>query len=144
MIHGILSRALVVGNEDPAEFQTLLNNLQDDLQPDGANEQLRVEKMSVALWRMKRLNAVETATIKQAQMTISAKYASKTDGHKAGLGIDLTMRAIPANSQQFIRYKAHAEAQYYHRAMTMLHSLQDRRADRMAIDVSAKQIDLGS
>ena len=139
-IHGILSRDLTVGNEDPAEYAALLDELVNDFKPEGASEHLLAEKIAIALWKMKRLNAVESATVKQAQRTITARStASSPEYEDPGLRTALTANAIPVNSLRFIRYQAQLEGQYY-RALTMLQLVQTRRLERMAVDVSTPQI----
>ena len=140
-LHGILSRELLVGNEDPTEYEHLLTGLVDDFTPEGANEQMLVEKMAIALWKMKRLNAAEAATIKHAQMVTNANYASTSGGSKPGLSVSLTIDAMPINSDRFIRYQAQLEGQYY-RAMAMLQAWQGRRSDKMAINISSSHINL--
>jgi hypothetical protein len=61
--HGILSTKLLLEHEDPLEFQTLLDDLHRQLSPVGALEQSLVEKITVILWRNRRLVRAETATI---------------------------------------------------------------------------------
>ena len=126
VIHGILSRDLMVGTEDPTQFEALLGGLIDDLQPTGANEMMLAEKMSIALWKMKRLNAVEAATIKTAQSITSAAHATSLPGTLGNLQYALTLNALPANTDRLIRYQSQLEGQYY-RALAMLQNLQDRR-----------------
>jgi hypothetical protein len=141
-LHGILSRELLVGNEDPTEYEHLLTGLVDDFTPQGVNEQMLVEKMAIALWKMKRLNAAEAATIKHAQMMTNANHASISGGSKPGLNMSLTIDAMPANSDRFIRYQAQLEGQYY-RAMAMLQAWQGRRSNNVILSTPANDIQTG-
>ena len=135
LTHGLLSREMLVGGEDPAHYDALLDSLIDDFAPHGANEQMLVEKLAIALWKMKRLHGAEAATVKRNQMNTRAQYASKTEIEKVGLITEQAMQALPANSLSFIRYQAQLEGQYY-RAMTMLQLVQERRAQFAVIDVA--------
>ncbi len=138
-IHGILSRDLAVGSEDPAEYELLLHELVADLQPQGANELLLVEKIATALWKMKPLTAAESAIVKQVQMDISAKYTEAgPEFGKPGLSHALAANAMPADSLRFMRYQAQLEGQYY-RALTMLQVVQTRRHDKALIYIAPQQ-----
>jgi len=133
LIHGLLSREMLVGGEDPTQFDALLESLLTDFAPHGANEQMLVEKIAIALWKMKRLHGAEAASVKRNQMTTRAQYALKTEVEKVGLITEQAIQAMPINSLGFIRYQSQLEGQYY-RAMTMLQVAQDRRAQRGLID----------
>lgn len=61
--HGLLSARLVLDDEDPAEFEALLLDLQAALAPVGAPELLLVERIAVTLWRQRRLVTAESAAI---------------------------------------------------------------------------------
>ena len=67
MTHGVLSRNLLLPDEDEAEWQELLTRLVTELQPVGTLEQILVERIAVAAWRQRRLVRVETARIQVAQ-----------------------------------------------------------------------------
>ena len=135
LIHGLLSREMLVGGEDPADYDALLDSLVADFAPHGANEQMLVEKLAIALWKMKRLHGAEAATVKHNQRNTRAQYASKSEEEKVGLITEQAIQALPANSLSFIRYQAQLEGQYY-RAMTMLQLVQERRAQLAVIDVA--------
>lgn len=61
--HGILSKRLFLDGENPAEFQSLQDDLRQALRPSGALELALVEKVAVALWKQRRLVAAETAML---------------------------------------------------------------------------------
>lgn len=134
LIHGLLSSDMLVADEDSTQYDALLDSLVSDLVPAGANAHMLVEKIAIALWKMKRLNGAEAATIKRRQMSVTALSPSKTDAEKVGLRTELRTYALPANSLSFIRYQAQLECQYY-RAMTMRQGLHDRRELRTVIDL---------
>jgi hypothetical protein len=59
--HGLFSKQLVLEHENPLEYQTLLEQLELGLLPVGILEQSLVERISVSLWRQKRLVKAESA-----------------------------------------------------------------------------------
>ena len=62
--HGLFSKNLILENEDPLEYQSLLDQLNSELSPIGILEQILIERIAVSLWRQKRLIRAETAYIK--------------------------------------------------------------------------------
>ncbi len=71
--HGIFSTAVLLQHESASRFKSLLRGLRDYYKPVGVLEEIRVEKLTVLIWRQRRLLLVETAVI-QAQI----KSAEKT------------------------------------------------------------------
>jgi hypothetical protein len=65
--HGILSRDLLLPDEDEGQWAELLAQLMTELQPVGTLEQILVERIAVAAWRQRRLVRVETARIQVGQ-----------------------------------------------------------------------------
>src|SRR5262249_45466960 len=68
--HGILSRSVVVRNGDPEEtqkaFDFLHSSLRDDRKPEGALEEILVEKIAVSYWRLRRVLRSETGEIEES------------------------------------------------------------------------------
>lgn len=64
--HGILSNRLL-SHEDPEEYQALLDRLLSELKPVGALEVGLVEKITIILWRQRRLVQAESAKLELAQ-----------------------------------------------------------------------------
>lgn len=66
--HGIFARELVIsdgdGKENREEYDQLIQQLVDDLNPEGQMEVLLVEKIAVNYWRLKRLVRYETGGIR--------------------------------------------------------------------------------
>jgi len=66
--HGIFSKDIIIskgdGKEDKADFDVLLANLAEDLQPIGKLEELLVEKIAVNYWRLRRLIRFESGQIR--------------------------------------------------------------------------------
>ncbi len=65
--HGIFSDRLFLHDEDPAEFNQLLLELQESLLPVGSLELGLIERIAVNMWRQRRLIAAETASISLAR-----------------------------------------------------------------------------
>nr|WP_057930202.1 hypothetical protein [Burkholderia ambifaria] len=59
--HGITSARLFLNDENPEEFQLLLDELQASLRPNGGLEFMLVERIAVSIWRQRRLVRAETA-----------------------------------------------------------------------------------
>src|SRR5215471_9480802 len=64
--HGIFSQAALLKDESRAEYDALLNDLRENLQPEGALEEALVEKLALGTWRLRRLIIAETAEIQNA------------------------------------------------------------------------------
>ncbi len=62
--HGLLSSRLLLDDEEPAEFQRLLAELDAALHPHGAVELALLERIAVAMWRQRRLVTAETAALR--------------------------------------------------------------------------------
>lgn len=67
--YGLYSKEVVLRggliNEDPQEFERLLQSLIADLRPVGAMETILVEKIAANCWRLKRLFRAECGSIQQ-------------------------------------------------------------------------------
>lgn len=61
--HGLFSKHLILNDENPEEYQCLIDGLQAELNPVGTLEQSLVERIAVTLWRQRRLVRSETAHI---------------------------------------------------------------------------------
>jgi hypothetical protein len=61
--HGLMARTLVIGDEDPAQFDKLRADLMEEYDPQSALECELVERLSSLLWRLRRIPAFEAAII---------------------------------------------------------------------------------
>jgi hypothetical protein len=68
--HGLFSTRLFLDDEDPAEFDALLTDLQQALKPVGAVELALVERIAVNMWRQRRLVHAETATLADSRQAV--------------------------------------------------------------------------
>jgi hypothetical protein len=67
--HGLLSSKEVVipGDEDPAEFDALLEELQRDRQPVGKTEEFLVHEIAAGMWRVRRALRCESGETRKAK-----------------------------------------------------------------------------
>ncbi len=86
--HGLLAKEVVLtageGAEDPTEFAALSQDLMSQFQPQGTLEEMLVEKIAVAYWRLRRAYRYEAGLIRLELDTAAEKYYGKyrSDGEK--------------------------------------------------------------
>jgi hypothetical protein len=62
--HGLSAKKIVIGDEDPKEFEALRAGLERDFQPETALESELVDQLAGSLWRLRRVPAIEAAIVK--------------------------------------------------------------------------------
>lgn len=76
--HGVFTQDLIIqagdGKEDPKEYQAILVNLVECLEPEGQMESLLVEKIAVDFWRLRRVIRFETGSIRDFLDTVIENY----------------------------------------------------------------------
>ena len=76
--HGLLAKEVVVtvgeGAENPEEFNALLEDLKVQLAPEATLEEMLVEKIAVAYWRLRRAYRYEVGLIRQELDTATDDY----------------------------------------------------------------------
>lgn len=76
--HGIYTKDVILDcglvREDPEEFKLLLDSFMEDLQPVGTLETVLVEKITVSLWRLRRIYKAERGSIKVRLEELEEKY----------------------------------------------------------------------
>jgi hypothetical protein len=65
--HGLTAKNIVIGDEDPKEFEDLQAKLEQDLQPKTALEGELLERLAGLLWRLRRVPAIEAAIVNARQ-----------------------------------------------------------------------------
>ncbi len=86
--HGLLAKEIVIpvgdGAENPDAFGALLVDLRNQLAPEGTLEEMLVEKVAVAYWRMRRAYEYEAGLIRDKldNATDSFYSSKKWDGQK--------------------------------------------------------------
>ncbi|MFX0196163.1 MAG: hypothetical protein ACFFCW_08575 [Candidatus Hodarchaeota archaeon] len=81
--HGLLAKEAVItvgeGAESPEEFNAFLGDLKTQLNPVGALEEMLVEKVVVAYWRLRRAYKYEVGLIRSELDNATDEYYGKTD-----------------------------------------------------------------
>jgi hypothetical protein len=75
--HGLLAREVVLPGEDADAFEDLWNRVRADLAPMGPIEELLVDRIVNALWRLQRLARAETALFHWRVHELKAKRLAK-------------------------------------------------------------------
>lgn len=124
---GLLSRDLVLPWEDEREFRKLVNALLAEHAPEGATEVLLVEQMAVATWKLARLTGIERATIwnRCDHFLTSSVNPGKSSEHKF---LHVLSHSLPTNLQALLNYE-HLLNKAFHRALSTLRNLQDKRQE---------------
>ena len=103
--HGFLSCKLFIGDEDPGEFELLVDDLTSSLKPVGTLELALIEKIAVIMWRQRRLVRAESAALSlQRQPTQVAKAVNAE--LRRGYGNEVKaehMEPVDAGCQQWCR-----------------------------------------
>jgi len=66
--HGIFSKIVLLSGESTLKFTSVLNGLRNDLRPEGALEEILVEKLASVLWRSRRVLIAEGAEIQRGTL----------------------------------------------------------------------------
>jgi hypothetical protein len=81
--HGLLAKEVVItageGAESQQEFDAVLAALTDQFDPQGTLEEILVEKIAVAYWRLRRAHKYEVGLIRQQLNNAADNYYGATD-----------------------------------------------------------------
>jgi len=75
--HGFSAKKVVIGDEDPREFDALRAMLECDFQPETALERELVDQLAGSLWRLRRVPAIEAAIVKAREEKAYSRVYSK-------------------------------------------------------------------
>jgi len=113
MKHGLLSKEVLLPGEDAVALRELSERLRDELQPVGEMENLLVDRIIGAAWRLMRLGRVEDGIFafgfygEQAERARreAGKYAHTEtgvmiDGHKDGEGVEYFVKTTITDEQK--------------------------------------------
>lgn len=116
--HGLRAeKAALFASEAPDEWDALLASLRNDLQPEGEVEELLVERVAAATWKLRRAGVIE----------VGAMQAEGADDREGGLGLAAWRDANKGQTLQLVtKYARAAESSMY----TALHELERRQAAR--------------
>ena len=121
--HGLRAQGFaLLPDEDADAFAALLDRLVAEHDPQGAVEEALVEGLALALWRMRRVEALEVEALTEArERRPSTVYAGGYNPHSPALWAPERMNTI-------LRYRAQLE----HTLHRTLKALAERRAARAA------------
>jgi hypothetical protein len=77
--HGLTAKNIVIGDEDPKEFEDLRTKLEQDLQPKTVLEGELLERLAGLLWRLRRIPAIEAAIVEARQEEIYAEVRERLE-----------------------------------------------------------------
>lgn len=138
--HGLYSRAAVIGDESPEDWQTHADAVVVALAPVGAVEADLAARVASLLWRLRRVPVAEAALVARAAAREAAADARRAKT-RAALGPDhfyaSAFDALPAPPPLHLpdaealnvvdRHEAHLNRQLLH-TLHELEALQDRRS----------------
>jgi hypothetical protein len=128
--HGLLARETVINrddhHEDAAEFESLSDQLREDLAPVGYLEELLVEQITIAYWRLRR--AVRADTIEFGKLLRDQISRAADPITIGGSTYPRELISLPddATLSALNRYEKSIQNDFY-RAMNQLERMQSRR-----------------
>ena len=131
--HGLLARSAVIPTgdsfENRAEFESLLTHLHEDLKPVGILEEMLVEKIAVAYWRLRRAVRAEAGEIRQELLDWDQlEGEQELDGELSKFNVPKSKLALPSSraSDKILRYETTVDRRLT-KAIEQLERLQTRR-----------------
>jgi hypothetical protein len=109
--HGILASRTLLQYEDAAGFHTLLASLMESWNPANAQEQLLVEQITQAAWRMQRITRVETGLFDTMLRNLCHEVGVKQNPH-GDEGIAIMVQGDKLSLDVIRRYMAEAHREY--------------------------------
>jgi hypothetical protein len=73
LTHGLTSRQIVIGDEDPKKFEELREGLERDFKPTTTVQSELVERLAGLLWRLRRVPVLEAALMQARLEEVSAR-----------------------------------------------------------------------
>jgi hypothetical protein len=75
--HGLTARALIIADEDPAEFDQLRQGLEEEFEPRSLLQGELVERLAGIMWRLRRIPRFEAALIEARRYEVARETAFK-------------------------------------------------------------------
>src|SRR5579884_4100450 len=132
--HGLSSPRPVLPHENQAEFDSLLADLQNELQPRGPVELFLVRQMADAQWKLARARNIETAVFERMLDPHDKTYSSPEDQMAAAMtkhGGDALMKIQ--------RYTSALERSYYKAHKALLAGRKAKAAEEKASEEKTKR-----
>src|SRR5687768_7795894 len=129
--HGPTSSKVVLPGEDPAEYDDFRASILEQYRPANATEQILVEELCAAGWRLNRSRAVETEILKKLM----------GDAADSAVGLATVFVEKPKEFNRLLRYLTSIERAYF-RVLDKLTKLQkERRAAEQAAALERTWLD---
>jgi hypothetical protein len=130
--HGLLSQEILLPGEDGSALKELDEGLRDELQPVGELENMLVDKIIAAAWRLHRLGRVEAGIFaREPYGGVAPGAQGKADN--AALGLAFIRDANGANAfSKLSRYETTLERSLY-RSLHELQRLQTARNANVSV-----------
>src|SRR5215472_15434123 len=88
--HGLLTRDVVLPEEDADAFEDLFNQVRTNLSPVGPIEEFLADRVVNAMWRLRRLERAETALFHSRIHWLKAsRLATEVRSYEVRLGVNL-------------------------------------------------------
>jgi hypothetical protein len=128
--HGLTAKTVVIGDEDPAQFDCLRKALEEEFEPHSLMERELVERLTGIIWRIRRIPMFEAALIEaRCDQVRSGVFV---EAHKWLEGAAITGVALIQDSRhqdslgKLSRHEA-ALMNAFTKTLQMLHFIQNQR-----------------
>jgi hypothetical protein len=141
--HGFFAKQILLSNleDDPEEFEGLLKQLREDLQPVGQLEELLVERIALCFWKSRRALRCEIAEAKQNSSEAVEEMKKKgKDPYVAEEAIESAKRAREEAERELTGEEKEARLRDIDERTRNLE--EDRRKLRDALEVRANSLTL--
>ena len=142
--HGLTAQAVIIGDEDPAQFDALRKALEEEFQPHSLMERELVERLAGIIWRIRRTPKFEAALIEARceEARRNAYYDPERRKQLEGAGaMGAALMLDSAQQDTLGKLSRHESAlmNAFTKALQMLHFIHSQRAveDDPVIDAVA-------
>jgi hypothetical protein len=160
--HGLSGRMVVIEGEDPLQFESMRQQLLDELQPVGALEGMLVERLAAVSWRLRRTPALEAALFARQQQLedtngtnspfamVSAAFdgdAMLPDAEDRDANPELQQQAIGRSlmtllsNADYLNKLGRHEKQLVNQMQAVLHQLWKLQAERRTVAGTVQKLD---
>ncbi len=109
--HGLLSKELIIrhgdAKEDESEFARLLQDLCDELSPQGTVEEILVERIAACYWRLRRSAKFEVGTLREELDKAVSDYKPTSTWKDKKVDLFADYEALVEDEQRVIRENKH-------------------------------------
>ena len=137
--HGLLSVDLVLPDEDASEFVEFVQELDQELHPQGALEKSVVERIVGLLWRLRRAGKLESAILYWEQLPMHKQWPDSGDNVQDFLKRLSLRGAAYTESADTLAKLSRYESAMQRNLLRMMHELQRIQAARKGEHVSTPQ-----